>query len=118
MVKGDDAPRFRRRHRQTLADVIQRAVANPADVVLHGMKDGQEQMTVAGDLPPTKSGAAITRDVARAALPSTDRRAQQAIDRLSFRLRRFRPNDVQIHYIPVAGCRLSAAGSMRIAVAL
>ncbi|MND02480.1 hypothetical protein D3C83_218720 [compost metagenome] len=42
IVEGNDAPGFRRRYGQPATDVVERAMADPADRILDGVKHRQE----------------------------------------------------------------------------
>src|SRR4030095_6050352 len=50
MVEGHHAPRFRRRHGEALADVVERAVADPTDAILDGVECRQQKIAARGRL--------------------------------------------------------------------
>ena len=79
VIEGDDAPGLGRRHRQPRADVVERAVADPADA----RPARRETPAAAGrgrpcTCRPPQGGAAVAADVARRALPAGRRRPEHA----------------------------------------
>ena len=71
-VERRDPVRLRRRHGQALADVIQRAFADPADARLRGMECGQQQVPrcqvpragASAEVPGAWCGACMTASIA------------------------------------------------------
>ncbi len=79
-IERRDAVGLGRRDGEPGADVIERARADPADPLLHGMQHGQQQV------PPTPGGVAAKRAVtvgcrAQAAFPSAAGRPENRGDR-------------------------------------
>ena len=58
-VEGGHAVGVRRRHRQPLADVVQRALADPADARLHRLQRGQQQMAPGARLVAAGGGMRV-----------------------------------------------------------
>ena len=98
-VERGDAVRVRRRHGQSPADVVERARADPADVLLDGMERRQQQ--VATLLRPV--GAARDRDppvdrgVARSPVPAGAGGPEQVVDRGTLRLGWLGVEQAKIH---------------------
>ena len=78
-VEGDDAVGIRRGHRQALADVVERALADPADRRLDGLKRGQQQMAPGTRLVAAGRGMRVAPLVALAAVPPGRGRAEQRV---------------------------------------
>ncbi len=64
-VEGEHAVDLGRRHGQPLGDVVQRALAHPADAVVHGVQRGQElRPELVRGRPPAEGHVAVVRHLA------------------------------------------------------
>lgn len=112
-VEGRDPVRLRRRHGQPAAQVVERALADPADPVVDGVQPRQQQVAAFARLPaaarpPEVGGRHL---IARGALPRGLRRTEQPVDRRPLLVRRLAVTEVQIHHITSLESRPAASRS-------
>ncbi len=97
VVEGHDSPGVGRRHRQPLADVVERAFAHPADAILDGVQGGQQEVAPIARRPAAMRRAAVALHVARGTLPAGGGGAEEAVHGGALFARRLGAVNLDVH---------------------
>ncbi len=80
-VERRDAVRVGRRHGETLADVVERAGAEPADMLVNRLQDGEQEVAPGSRAVATVRNLALVVDLPHTAFPARGGGAEHAVDR-------------------------------------
>ena len=95
-VEGGDAVGVGRRHHEPLADVVERAFADPADARLDRLQRRQQQVTLRPGLVPSLGRIGVAR-VPDPAFPTRGGRAEEEVERLALLLGGHGVHQAKIH---------------------
>ena len=104
-IERRDTPRIRRRDGQPRADVVQRALADPADARLHRVQRGQQHVPARARLVTAVRDMGVANGIALAAVPARGWCAEERVDCLTLLGGRFCLEQVEVHQSPATATR-------------
>ena len=115
-VERRDAVRVGRRHGKSLADIVERAGAEPADTLVNRVQDGEQEVAPGSRAVATVCNLALVVDLPHTAFPARGGGAEHAVDRRPLGGGGHGVEQVDVHgpIVPVTGARQRAAAGSSI----